>query len=452
MSYPAKLSWNDGEAKGIALPDSPFLVGRSKECHLVLTGNGSASRKHAEIRREGARWMLTDLGSGNGTTVNGQRVMETALQDGDTISIAGVDIRFSCPSLPRVAANPVPAPASARAPGPGAPPPASALPAGFVPQVPPPSYTTPPPAPPRRAEEIPGTEAIDMGQVMKKLTEETAALDAPPSFSAEEGDPEAADEKKKTLLLAGVGGGLVLLLLVVLALLPGTPTQTGPVFERYAKLSINVNDVAYLTLDHSQLRPRDPSMIKAVPKSETRNEIVVTALKPGKTFLEVLSIDPSRGWEVEVEITEKEPWPAGWTDDDRLSAAEELKKQADSGYRTIHGHMEALVRVYYGYVKVLRLYENCAYFPPEPQRQALERKLELELKIKEKEAELLREYHRLKNLKQTEEALNFLTELLILFPEDGAGSNLLTKHGDNRKYHQYFLLREKLLEARRRGS
>jgi pSer/pThr/pTyr-binding forkhead associated (FHA) protein len=52
------------------------------------------SRKHAEIRLRLGRYTLYDLQSTNGTYVNGRRVAEVVLADGDRLSIGGVELEF----------------------------------------------------------------------------------------------------------------------------------------------------------------------------------------------------------------------------------------------------------------------------------------------------------------------------------------------------------------------
>jgi pSer/pThr/pTyr-binding forkhead associated (FHA) protein len=49
----------------------------------------NVSRKHAEVRPEGAGFILSDLGSTNGTFVNGVRITQHELADGDVITFGG---------------------------------------------------------------------------------------------------------------------------------------------------------------------------------------------------------------------------------------------------------------------------------------------------------------------------------------------------------------------------
>ena len=70
------------------LEGDQILIGRGPECDLVVADR-QVSREHARIRRTGAGYMLQDLGSKNGTHLNGVPIQkETVLQDGDIIQIA----------------------------------------------------------------------------------------------------------------------------------------------------------------------------------------------------------------------------------------------------------------------------------------------------------------------------------------------------------------------------
>ena len=66
---------------------------RSSDCD-VRVDDANVSRRHAEVRRIGDGYSLVDLGSTNGTEVNGQRIQETALMNGDVISVGTTRITF----------------------------------------------------------------------------------------------------------------------------------------------------------------------------------------------------------------------------------------------------------------------------------------------------------------------------------------------------------------------
>ncbi len=70
------------------LENDQVLIGRGPECDLVVADR-QVSRQHARIRRTEAGYMLEDLGSKNGTHLNGVPIeSEIQLQDGDIIQIA----------------------------------------------------------------------------------------------------------------------------------------------------------------------------------------------------------------------------------------------------------------------------------------------------------------------------------------------------------------------------
>ncbi len=65
------------------------IIGRSSQCTIRLN-SGKASRKHARIIQSGESWLVEDLGSSNGTRLNGIKVNSATLKDGDRIRI-GLD-------------------------------------------------------------------------------------------------------------------------------------------------------------------------------------------------------------------------------------------------------------------------------------------------------------------------------------------------------------------------
>src|SRR5262249_24491021 len=73
--------------------EDPVAIGRLPECDIVLS-DPNVSRRHAEVRRRGNDFMVVDLGSTNGTRVNGAGVRERRLNDGDDVGLGGTVIRF----------------------------------------------------------------------------------------------------------------------------------------------------------------------------------------------------------------------------------------------------------------------------------------------------------------------------------------------------------------------
>ncbi len=68
-------------------------IGRLPDCDVVLP-DPAVSRRHARIVRRGDAYVLSDLGSTNGTLVNGEPVSERELRDGDRITIGAIVLEF----------------------------------------------------------------------------------------------------------------------------------------------------------------------------------------------------------------------------------------------------------------------------------------------------------------------------------------------------------------------
>jgi len=69
------------------------VLGRSREAGVRIS-DVNISRRHAELRQEGASYWIVDLGSTNGVTVNGKRVDKQRLRDGDRITLGSTEIVF----------------------------------------------------------------------------------------------------------------------------------------------------------------------------------------------------------------------------------------------------------------------------------------------------------------------------------------------------------------------
>ena len=95
-AFAAKLSFETGPFTGrvIALPNQMVTLGRAPDNDVVVADPATSGR-HGRIEvRAGAFW-ISDLGSTNGTLVNGEPVIEKQLSDGDLIAIGQNTIRFT---------------------------------------------------------------------------------------------------------------------------------------------------------------------------------------------------------------------------------------------------------------------------------------------------------------------------------------------------------------------
>ncbi len=83
-----------GEQDSWSIPDGSSVVGREAGSASLLIPDPTVSRRHAEILNEGGRLTLKDLGSRNGTFVNGQPVVgEVEIRLGDTLQFGAVRVR-----------------------------------------------------------------------------------------------------------------------------------------------------------------------------------------------------------------------------------------------------------------------------------------------------------------------------------------------------------------------
>ncbi|MEO5703713.1 MAG: DUF3662 and FHA domain-containing protein [Candidatus Limnocylindrales bacterium] len=78
-------------ARRIPVSGAPIRIGRAPECELVLR-DSRVSRRHARLHARDGVLVLTDLGSSNGTRVNGHRVTELVLGAGDQIQVGDTSL------------------------------------------------------------------------------------------------------------------------------------------------------------------------------------------------------------------------------------------------------------------------------------------------------------------------------------------------------------------------
>ncbi len=81
----------------IALEHGLVIVGRDRRCNARLESD-RVSRRHCILATEGGDVLVRDLGSTNGTFINGQRVASGRLKPGDEVSIAHIRYRLEMPS------------------------------------------------------------------------------------------------------------------------------------------------------------------------------------------------------------------------------------------------------------------------------------------------------------------------------------------------------------------
>jgi hypothetical protein len=88
----ATLVMPDGDRE-FPLRGDRAVIGRLQGSEIEIEDPG-ASRRHAEVRRQGNEYVVVDLGSTNGTLVNDRAVAEATLEDGDRITIGRTVLEF----------------------------------------------------------------------------------------------------------------------------------------------------------------------------------------------------------------------------------------------------------------------------------------------------------------------------------------------------------------------
>lgn len=93
MGFQLVISEGKEAGREFVFDQASVLIGRTSECDVILYDPG-VSRKHARIFSEGDGFFVEDMGSSNGTRVNGENIKKQALKDGDAISLGPVVFAF----------------------------------------------------------------------------------------------------------------------------------------------------------------------------------------------------------------------------------------------------------------------------------------------------------------------------------------------------------------------
>jgi pSer/pThr/pTyr-binding forkhead associated (FHA) protein len=110
------VMFKDGQRREFPLRGTRTVLGRAHDCDLRIPTR-DVSRRHCEIEISSAAAIVRDLGSSNGTYVNGRRVAEATLNPGDRLTVGPVvfvlqidgkpaEIRPADAAVPRSAAKP----------------------------------------------------------------------------------------------------------------------------------------------------------------------------------------------------------------------------------------------------------------------------------------------------------------------------------------------------------
>lgn len=89
----------DGSRRSFSLARDLTVIGRGEDCDLRIP-LGEVSRKHARLAKDGDTLHLEDLGSSNGTFVNGLRIQEATLQGGDILHVGPLSFILQLDGVP----------------------------------------------------------------------------------------------------------------------------------------------------------------------------------------------------------------------------------------------------------------------------------------------------------------------------------------------------------------
>ena len=87
------IKQGDGVGRDHTLGAGDCVVGRDPSADFVLEERG-ASRRHFRVYQDAGQYFVEDLGSTNGTRVNGRRAKRWKLTDGDRIQVGKVEMTF----------------------------------------------------------------------------------------------------------------------------------------------------------------------------------------------------------------------------------------------------------------------------------------------------------------------------------------------------------------------
>lgn len=99
-----------GVGRDHALGGGACVVGRDQQSAQFVLEDHLVSRQHFQVLQEAGAWFVEDLGSTNGTLVNGRKTQRVRLRDGDLIQVGGTRIAFVQKDLLGASGLPAPVP------------------------------------------------------------------------------------------------------------------------------------------------------------------------------------------------------------------------------------------------------------------------------------------------------------------------------------------------------
>lgn len=422
MAIRAKLQYLTGDQKGkvVNVEKLPLLLGRVEGCDIILGGDQGVSRKHAELRDDGGRVILTDLGSSAGTTVNQQRVSgEQPLKSGDVIGIGKYQIKIA---LPVAKAGAVPAKA-------------------------------------KKGEEQEGTAFVDMAKIMGADEQEGTAFVDMEQFV--EGAPAAAQDgtaavdmsklvgrktlgerwrglpKKKKILFGSAGGvvGLCLLLGLVAALKPGPkPIIAHP----DDPVEVKVDGETKHRIPRSSEVWTDNEEVCTVFMDEGNDAIaLVDGIEEGDAKLYAKTLDDeTHVWNVTVAGLE-DPYK-GYSSQERLDKGKAALAEGDEKAKLASANAEQWYFANKAYGKAVALLAGASFATQEIKDEAKKKKADAKSHLDGLRTKNEKDYELARNVQQWDTAILALETLAKIFPT-----------GDPR--HDKYMMRIRIMKEMKAG-
>ncbi|HEY1584295.1 MAG TPA: FHA domain-containing protein, partial [Polyangia bacterium] len=261
MAQPAVLHVIGGADRGktyeLVLPET--RVGRGADQDLVLA-DIAVSRRHFTIHAESGRYRMRDLGSGNGTLVNGQRLDTVILNDGDQLECGNTLMRFDQAVARAAPPSHQPAPPPMAAPPPYASP--SAAPSYMAPSAP--SYPMNVSAVDTPSDNVPSAVPIGGG--------------ASRSISLPIGLATPLSSSKNRMIVFGAMGALSLIFLIVIV--AKTAFAKPPVVPSEAEQSYRAGLKLFLAKDYEGAKMNFSDALQLAPDSaEAKRYVAVCDLE-----------------------------------------------------------------------------------------------------------------------------------------------------------------------------
>lgn len=401
MAIKAKLQFLTGDQKGkvVNVEKLPLLIGRVEGCDIVLAGDPGVSRRHAELRMDEGRVIVTDLGSAGGTTVNQQKIAgEQPLKPGDVIGVGRYQMRIALPA---------PKPGSA-------------------------------PARPKPAEDQEGTAFVDMAKMMSGGGDQegTAFVDMDKFVEASGGasqDGTAAVDmhqligkkslgerwrelpRTKKAIVAG-GGGLVGLLLLLAAASSLAPKPKEPILEDEV-IRVKVDGKKQVTIPRSKEVATNPPDYAIAWLDEGVDSIAqLKGIEEGESQLVVTTREGDiHVWNVVVEGYE-DPYK-GFTPQERVERGKKALAEGDDKAKIAEGDPEKAWYAYQCYRDAHAYLAGAQFALPELVKEAEKKKLTIKAVLDEARTTYEGEFKRALQMEQWDAAIRALETLTRIYPD-----------------------------------